>query len=216
MKKVVLVDFDGTLTHRDTTRYLILELLAARPWRLGVVLGQALDMALARNFTDFQNAKYRLIGRLVRGLYPAELDSALAKFCKTVRRLRRSNVVDALEERRKNGRLILIVTASPEFAVAAALTDLPVEVVGTRFIIEDGRFTGEICGSGCFGGQKPIYLAKWALSGGGEVIYEEAWSDAVSDLPMMRLAPSRFWVCAPKQAHAIRGVDPDGCIFSVD
>lgn len=216
MKKVILADFDGTLTHRDTTRHLILELLAMRPWRLRVVLGHLLCMTLARDLHQLQDAKYRLIGRLVQGLYPAELDSALAKFSKTVRRLRRPTVVDALEERRKNGHLILIVTASPEFAVAAALSDLRVEVLGTRFAVKDGRFTGEICGLGCFGVQKPICVAKWALSGGGQTIYEEAWSDAASDLPLMQMASSRFWVCGLKEENAIRGIDPDGRIFLVD
>jgi HAD superfamily hydrolase (TIGR01490 family) len=205
----VLFDYDGTLVRRDSTRLLVLALLHLRPWLAPrAALGIA-ALRLARTPRALQESKCALVGALVRGLDAAALRPALEVAAHRMGREACAPAVAALDAHAHAGRRVVVVSASAGFYVRHALAPLGVEVVATEFEQRDGRHTGRVVGEICYGDAKPAAVR--ALLGPGAAV-EDAWSDSLSDLPMMRLARERHWLCPPADPAAVAREDPQGTI----
>lgn len=212
----MLIDFDGTITRRDTTRVLVFALLRARPWRVFRVLGPLFRLAVGGDEEQVQRAKDRGVGALLRGLSEEQVRSSLLRYRKDVLPLIRPELAALMRERAAAGQQVLVVTASAEHAVREALRDFPVTVLGTRFELREGLFTGDVEGEGCYGAAKVPRIRAWADAQPAPPRFVEAWSDAWwSDLPMLELADKRVWVCREGQVERIRERDPQGEIVRV-
>lgn len=199
------MDFDGTITTRDTTRYLVAELLKRRPWRAYSLLGLILAR-LSGDAAKLQYWKNRCIGTLIAGVDENELQQVAQRFHARVRPMFRETVMRALRDSLADGHSVLIVTASPEFAVEGLFREFGVGCVGTRYEKLSGVYTGRIDGGPCYGEAK--VPAIWKVLGQGEAGVEvvAAWSDALSDMPMMELAEKRCWVTSdPKVMAVVKG-----------
>lgn len=207
----MLFDFDGTLTTRDTTRYLIKSLLRLRPSLVFVVAPRLLGMLSMRFRNKLpQASKYRCIGRLLRGLSPQEVQPAMISFAAAARPLFRTWLMAVLDDHRRHGRGILIVTASPQLAVEPLFPEEDIEVIGAEFLMADGRFSGELKGIGCYGEAKSEALARWLAGREDGVVISEAWSDSLSDIPVMLMAARRNWICSARALPAMERADPQG------
>ena len=212
MTDCIVLDFDGTITTRDTTRYLLHELLKLRPWRIFAVLPHLVRMLSVREGSKIQQAKNQAISALLKGLTPESLAPAITGYSASVGCLLRPKLLELMRQRAASGELVLVVTASPDFAIHGALSAEAVKTVGTTFPVQDGRFSGATVGVGCYGQNKPEFIKAWAKAHGPPTIFVEAWSDAESDLPMMLLATRRYWIPLNKNVERIRELDPCGRI----
>ncbi len=89
---------------------------------------------------------------------------------------------------RDHGRDTWIVSASPQSIVQPLADDLGMTgAVGTRGEIADGRYTGRIDGSFVYGAGKAESIEKLASDRGYDLALSYAYSDSISDLPMMEL-----------------------------
>ena len=68
MKEGFLFDFDGTLTSRDLTRFLVLLLLKERPQKFFIILPNLLQIKFSKHEEETQNLKNLIIGKLIKGL----------------------------------------------------------------------------------------------------------------------------------------------------
>jgi HAD superfamily phosphoserine phosphatase-like hydrolase len=186
----ILMDFDGTLTRRDTVRDLILSLLRERPWLAVSVIPVLWRMAFSESAEAVQLSKNRCLGRLLQGLGPAGLGRVLGRFEAAVSGLLRPELLDILADKANP---VVIVTASPDFAVRYLFREQPVTVIGTQFKRLGDVYTGEIVFPPCYGQHKPYWINVWRKDQ-GEVRFTEAWSDSPADMPMMMLAERRIWV----------------------
>lgn len=208
--EVLLLDFDGTMTHKDTTRILIFSLLRRRPWRVVLVLHLLLRLVFGGQGQQVQTAKDRCLGLLLAGLSDAEAELALQRYKNIVSLLLREVLLELVNERHAAGQKILVVTASAENAVRCVTSHLPVRVVGTRFMAHQGRYTGALEGQGCYGAAKVSRIHAWANQQKLQVRFVEAWSDSLSDWPMMQLAEKRVWICRESLVALVRERDPKG------
>ncbi|MFO0961581.1 MAG: HAD-IB family phosphatase [Phycisphaerales bacterium] len=205
----VLFDYDGTLVLRDSTRFLVLALVHLRPWLAPrAALGLA-ALRLARTPRALQERKCALVGALVRGLDEAALRPALEVAAYRMGREACAPALAALDAHARAGRRVVVVSASAGFYLRHALAPLGAEIVATEFELRDGRHTGRVAGEICYGEAKPAAVR--ALLGPDAAI-EDAWSDSLSDLPMMLLARERHWLCPPADPAAVARADPKGTI----
>lgn len=153
---------------------------------------------------------------MLGGMPVSQLDQGLIRFGRRVRRLVRPEVKTALVQQAECHRGV-VVTASPDFVVRAVFPELEVPVLGTQFSVVNGMFTGEVQGDICYGAEKVARVRAYIdekCAIGTDVA--EAWSDALSDRPMMDMAPVRHWVCASdRDSAAIQILDPSGHIITV-
>jgi HAD superfamily hydrolase (TIGR01490 family) len=95
--------------------------------------------------------------------------------------------LDLIELHRALGRTVFIVSSSPEEVVIPLSEHLgKVEVIATRARIEDGKYTGEL-EFYCFGENKAQAIGETALRYGIDLSESYAYSDSMTDLPMLEL-----------------------------
>ncbi|HEY2813842.1 MAG TPA: HAD-IB family hydrolase [Acidimicrobiales bacterium] len=94
--------------------------------------------------------------------------------------------LDLIREHRQAGRLVYIVSASPEEIVAPLARYLGVTgYLATRSSIdEDGRYTGET-ELYCYGPAKAVVMSELAAELGIDLAASYAYSDSASDIPML-------------------------------
>ena len=211
MKPCVLIDFDGTLTIRDTTRYLIFELLKIRPWKTYALLPFFFSWVF-QSGRAFQVTKNWTIGHMISGMTENQIKRPLQKFNDRVQTLLRQKLVDRIFKHVADRAIVIVVTASPEFAIKACTSTLPVQVIGTVFPMKNGIYDNKVEVEACFGDAKPRMIKDWLSRENQKVCYIEGWSDSISDYPMMSLASDRNWICDEREAITIKDLDPSGQI----
>ena len=96
-----------------------------------------------------------------------------------------AEAADLIEEHRAAGREIVIVSSSGAEVVAPIGEMLGADrVVATRMVTEDGRYTGEI-EFYAYGENKAVAVREVAAEGGYDLADCYAYSDSVTDLPML-------------------------------
>jgi HAD superfamily hydrolase (TIGR01490 family) len=91
-----------------------------------------------------------------------------------------------LAEHRAAGDHRIVVSASPIELVDRIARALGLEgAVATTSEIEDGRYTGRLIGEFCYGPGKVIEIEKLAAERGYDLDRCTAYSDSISDLPML-------------------------------
>lgn len=92
-----------------------------------------------------------------------------------------------LADARAFGHDRIVVSASPIELVSRIATALGLEgAVATRSELDDeGRYTGHLAGEFCYGAGKVVEMEKLAAERGYDLDRCSAYSDSISDLPMM-------------------------------
>jgi len=162
---VAAFDFDGTLTRGGS----VWKFLTAMCGRDAVVsAGIALFPKLARaalfGGAAADEAKEALFMRTLGGRDADDIASRAADFgVAHYRRRHRTKVRARLDWHRRQGHRVVVVSASPEYYVAAAAAELAVDgVVATRLEVDgEGMLTGHFQGPNCRGAEKLHRLEQW-------------------------------------------------------
>ena len=209
MSTQALFDFDGTITSKDTTILLLVELLRLRPWRFSGLIWFLFRMIVSNDSFSKQGHKNKAIGYLIKDLSDVRLRGALKHFRNKVRHLYRPSVLASIDQAIQNGCTVLIVTASPSFAISDCVSDLPVIVLGTEFEKEGNIYTGLLNGENCYGFEKVNRINEWATSNKITLSVQYAWSDHLSDFDMLSLSENRYWVGGEHLRKLLVDCDPE-------
>jgi HAD superfamily hydrolase (TIGR01490 family) len=127
------------------------------------------------------------VGELMAGGSEAELRARCERwFAEEVARFVTPGAVATLEEHRRQGHVLVILSGSSAYTSQplATLLDIP-HILCTRLEVENGRFTGRMVPPVCFGRGKVTLAEEFARE--HEVDLAKSWfySDSYSDLPML-------------------------------
>ena len=209
MSKQALYDFDGTITTKDTTILLLVALLKLRPWRFSGLIWFLFRMIVTRDSVSKQVHKNKAIGYLIRDLSDMRLSGAMKDFRNKVKFLYRPSVVASIDQAIQDGCTVVIVTASPSFAISDCVSDLPVIVLGTEFEKEENIYTGLLKSENCYGKEKVNRINDWARSNKIVLSVQSAWSDHFSDFDMLSLSAKRYWVGGEQLQTLVMDHDPE-------
>lgn len=185
---VAAFDFDGTLSKRDS----LLPFLASVRGhaKVGVALTRLSPqlglMALGRG--DRDDAKERLVTRLLCGFPADELDAAGVRYADHLATRLRSDVVELLEGHRDAGHELVLISASPTIYLAPLGAQLGFSaVLATRLEVgPDGTLTGRLEGGNCRGPEKVTRLREWL--GDREPTEIWAYGDSAGDDELLAFA----------------------------
>ena len=186
--KVAVFDFDGTLTRTDTMAPFLRE-VAGTPALLRAFAADAIRMTLAaagRGSRD--DAKERMLQRLIGGRQHAELVAHGRDYGARVAKERlRSEMVARLRWHEREGHEVAIVSASLDVYVdrAAELLGVPHVLCSRLEVDADGRVTGRIVGGNCRGPTKLARIREHFGTGGYELW---AYGDSAGDAQMFAAA----------------------------
>ena len=216
MSKQALYDFDGTITTKDTTILLLVALLKLRPWRFAGLIWFLFRMIVASDTVFKQRHKNKAIGYLIKDLSSIRLRGALKDFSNKVKFLYRSSVLTSIDQAIQDGCTVLIVTASPSFAISHCVSDFSVKVIGTEFEKKENIYTGLLKSKNCYGKEKVNRINEWARSNKIELNVQSAWSDHFSDFDMLSLSAKRYWIGGEQLQVLVMDHDPEARFVHIE
>jgi len=195
-KTIVFFDLDGTITPRDTYKDMLLYGLIKRPWRALLVFLSVYDLLLyklGKNTNTF--VKENLLRRIFIGISLKDAQSMAVSYAGVLLRYGvKKQAIKTLDDHKKKGDRIVLVSASFDFYVNEIATRLGInEVIATKAQIEKGCLTGSLDGENCYGEQKIVRIKQLVnLDDFTNII---TYTDHHSDLPLINIATTAYAVC---------------------
>lgn len=114
-------------------------------------------------------------------------DRSRAFYDSEVRTLYRPGARDAVEDHRRRGDRLVLLTTSSNYLSEPVTEDLALDdFLCNRFVIDDaGRFTGAVHEPLCYGAGKVDHAKRYADSCGERLEDASFYSDSSSDIPML-------------------------------
>ncbi len=185
-KGLVLCDFDGTITHKDSylefikfcfgTTSFILAIIILSPyfflWKLGLYRNDLLKQkVLSYFFKDISENKFELF---------------CENFAKTViPKILKKNGMQELENLKNQGLTVVIVSASFEDYLQPWCAVNSFELLATQVEKINGKITGKLKGNNCYGEEKVRRIKEVYNLSDYQTIY--CFGDSKGDLPMLTL-----------------------------
>lgn len=189
---LVLFDFDGTITRKDSFIELIKYYKGLRSFYFGLILLSPIILlffaGIIKNwwlkefvFTYFfRNEPYQIFRNKCR-------EFSLNVIPDLIRPL----ALEAINNHIKNGDRVIIISASFENWLIDWCKSMHIELIGSKIEVKDGLLTGKIEGKNCFGIEKVIRLNQYLDISQFSEIY--AYGDNKGDFPLLELANHRFY-----------------------
>jgi HAD superfamily hydrolase (TIGR01490 family) len=189
-REAAFFDVDGTLC--DTTivhyyRYFMLRRLsplAGRLWYSTFLMKCVYYLLLDKLDRQRLNVVFY---RNYAGLPVAEIKAQAADCHQHVVRPRRfSQAPDCIEEHRRAGRAIVLVTGSLDFIIQPLAAEMGADaVIAARLVESNGCFTGELVGPPIGAQEKARRMRDFAAERGIDLSRSHAYGDSMADLPML-------------------------------
>lgn len=189
---LVLFDFDGTITSKDTLLKFTRFACGNFAYFLGLAL-LAIPLTLHKiNLIDAQKAKELFLGYYFKGLKYSYFNEKCEQFGKQILpKIIRPLALEAIRNHQNRGSRILIVTASANEWISAWAIQNGIEVIATQLEIKNGELTGKILGKNCNGNEKVSRLREVVeLDHYDEIV---AYGDSKGDMPMLKIAHQKFY-----------------------
>lgn len=187
-QKIVVFDFDGTLTTRDTLLLFIRHACGRRAFLWGFLLHLPLLVLMKLRLYDNGKTKQRVFSHFFRGWTEEHFRQTCDGFAASHRHLLRQQMTDVLRRARQEGARVLIVSASIDRWVQPFFPD--VEVVGTQVETKGGHLTGRFLTPNCYG-QEKVRRLRQALpvaESQRELYYVVAYGDSRGDRELLAWA----------------------------
>jgi HAD superfamily phosphoserine phosphatase-like hydrolase len=186
-KNIVVFDFDGTLSRRDSNfefgKYCLRHSL--RPWvYLPIVM-----IAYFGRMLNPAGIWWRTTMR--RFVTPDMIKDLAPKFIKQHKKLRFNWAKSVVANERARGNIVILISAGTDYLVPYLVNDMKFDVVLTSKMNPQKPWRFDFL---CWGPNKVIALDNWARDNKIIPNVVRAYSDSESDLPIMSIAKDRVWI----------------------
>lgn len=188
--KFAFFDFDDTLIHGDSIKYLLKYYIKKHPLSFFNFFKVGVYYLLYRiHIKDFNSAKSALLFPLKK-MDTKELEyfynhCIIDKYY--------PNVVEELKHKKQQGYTVIIISASVEAYLQYCM--LPVDIImGTKVAIKNNQYTNIVIGKNCKNEEKVKRINEMLKEKNMVIDYENsyAYSDSLHDVPMLKLVKNRI------------------------
>ncbi len=192
MKKLVLFDFDGTITTKDTLIEFILFYRGRHQYLLGIVMLAPMLALYVTKLIPNWKAKQHFLSHYFKGENVDTFNSRCRDFStKVLPALIRPQALEAIEEYRKQNVTMAVVSASAENWIKPWCDRYGMLCLASKLEVKDGNITGKLNGRNCYGDEKVCRIKEqFNLSDYQEII---AYGDTSGDKEMLELAHQTFF-----------------------
>jgi phosphatidylglycerophosphatase C len=191
-KQLVLFDFDGTITTRDTLAEFMIFYHGKTKYYLGLAaLTPILASYVFKLMPNWKSKQYFLTWFL-KGENVNTFNERCAQFSATcVPALIRPGALKAIEKYKKAGATIAVVSASAENWIKPWCDENNLICIATQLEVRDEKLTGRILGKNCHGSEKVCRIEeKFFLKDFTRII---AYGDTAGDHEMLQLAHEQHY-----------------------
>ena len=192
MKVLVLFDFDGTLTAKDSFIAFLRASNSPQKFFSGLLFLSPVLIFYKLGIIPNWKAKEIVIRFFYRGMDAENFFGLCKSFSeKNIPMLVKENAVKKLKEHIAAGHRAAVVTASLEPYMEEWCRTIGVDLIGTRLEIAGGKITGRFDGNNCYGEEKAKRIrGKYSLDTFEKII---AYGDSRGDKEMLELAGEKFY-----------------------
>jgi phosphatidylglycerophosphatase C len=191
-KGIAFFDFDGTITTKDTLLEFIRFTRGSLRFCIGFLWNSPYLVAYKIKLISNQRAKEKILEFFFKNTPAGVFQKQCELFAgRVLPKLIRPKALEQIEELKKAGCVVVIVSASPENWIKNWSDQNQVELIASQLEITDGKLTGKIAGKNCHGPEKVRrIMEKYAMEDYDEIY---AYGDTSGDLPMLELATRQFY-----------------------
>ncbi|MDQ6843189.1 MAG: haloacid dehalogenase-like hydrolase [Bacteroidota bacterium] len=192
MPEIAFFDFDGTITTKDT----MLELIKFHQGRLRFYAGLALLSpwlsAMKLKLVSHQCAKEKMLSLFFKGFSEVEFSKICNSFIQNkLPSLINSEAIKRINEHKKNGDEIVVVSASASNWLKAWCDQNHLKCIATQLEIVNGKITGKLAGINCNYNEKANRIIKEYDLKNYSAVY--CYGDTDGDKAMLKLATRAFY-----------------------
>jgi phosphatidylglycerophosphatase C len=191
-KKLVLFDFDGTITAKDTLAQFIVYYRGLLRYRYGLMmLAPPMALYLLHILPNWK-AKQFLLSWFFKGEREDVFDKKCREFSlRVLPGLIRPKAMEIIKHYKAGGATVAVVSASAENWVRPWCDLHGLVCLATRLEVSNHRLTGRIAGKNCHGSEKVCRIKeRFALDTFDEII---AYGDTSGDREMLAIAHKQFY-----------------------
>jgi len=188
---LVFMDFDGTITKKDTFFAFIRFHKSHFPFYLGIFLLLPILIGYKLKLIPNWRAKELLFSYYFKGVNENELNIAGGNFTSEILpKLIRNEAKEAIKTHKENRDEIIIVTASFPIWIKPWCDKYGLDLIATQYQLANGKLTGLIKGKNCYGKEKVKRIKqKFDLTKVNKIY---AYGDSKADLEMLNIANIKF------------------------
>lgn len=186
-KEIVVFDFDGTLSAKDTNREFVKYCFrhSIRPWLYLPWMGIA-------GISRFFNPDGVWWRKNIRRFYTKDmLKRFLPDFIKQHKRERFGWAKERVAVEKSAGRIVLLISASPDYVIPKLVKDMKFDDIICSITDDEKPWKYEFL---CWGSNKVYALDEWAKAHNIIPDIVRAYSDSKTDMPIMNLAKEQVWI----------------------
>lgn len=186
-KRLVLFDFDGTITTKDTFIEFLIFYAGMPRFLAGMSLLSPYLGLYALKLIPNWKAKQRVIRHFLGGESVANIQSKCEEFSQQVLpKLIRPGALQTISQYKNENSTVAVVSASAEDWVQPWCREQGILCIATQLEVEEGRVTGNLCGPNCYGPEKVKRIQKqFILNEFDEIV---AYGDSSGDKEMFGIA----------------------------
>lgn len=192
LKQLVLFDFDGTITTKDTLEEFMIFYHGKSKYYLGLaILSPILAGYLLKVLPNWKSKTY-FLKYFLKGKSAADFDEKCREFSKQrLKALIRPKAVEAIKGYQQAGATVAVVSASAMNWVKPWCDEMGIVCLATRLEVKHDRITGNFEGKNCHGAEKVCRIKEnFSLEHYDKII---AYGDTSGDKEMLALAQEKFY-----------------------
>ena len=192
MNRLVLFDFDGTLTTEDSLKKFLLFYHGFTKVFIGLVILSPILIGYLLKIVSNNVAKEILMQWFFRNEPFEKFTAKCHQFAlREIQKILRTEASILINQYKSNGDIVVVVTASPENWVGPWCSQQNIQCIGTRLSLRNNRLTGEFDDENCYGPEKARRIkALFNLKDFSEII---AYGDSRGDKEMFELSTKHYY-----------------------
>jgi len=191
-KVLVLFDFDGTITKKDSFVDFLLFGLGITRFFLGFLLiSPMIFLYFVKLFPNWK-MKELTISLFFKGISLEDLKDICRRYGREkLAGIVRTNAQERINWHLEKGHAVVIITATIEYYLNEWCQKQNIKLIATKIQIKNGKITGKINGKICYGKEKVRRIKEKYDLHKYKKIY--AYGDSQGDIPMLNLANIRYY-----------------------
>lgn len=191
---LVLFDFDGTVTNRDTMIGFIQYAVGKPIYYIGLLMLSPILLGYKLNLIPNYIAKEKMISYFFKGWDLISFDHLAEKYSvEEIDRITRPKAIEKINWHLGKDHKVVVVSASIDSWLKKWCEQKNIELIATRLEVKSGKLTGKLATKNCHGIEKVNFIKERFDLSKYDSIY--AYGDSSGDKEMFKIATKKYYKC---------------------